>query len=219
MSEIFGYDLDKSWDYENGFYLTSNVKRLSKAIAHYELYKSIVDLPGHVLEFGVFKGTSLIRFLTYRDMLESSNSRKVIGFDVFGKFPKSNDKDDSDFIKRFESQGGDGIPVDQLEVALQNKLFNNYELVKGNIFDTIPEYIAEHPELRIALLHIDVDVYEPSKFILDKLFDRVVKGGLVVFDDYATVAGETRAVDEFLNGLDYQVQKLTMSHIPCFIKK
>ncbi len=219
MSEIFGYDLDKSWDYENGFYLTSNVKRLSKAIAHYELYKSIVDLPGHVLEFGVFKGTSLIRFLTYRDMLESSNSRKVIGFDVFGKFPKSNDKDDSDFIKRFESQGGDGIPVDQLEVALQNKLFNNYELVKGNIFDTIPEYIAEHPELRIALLHIDVDVYEPSKFILDKLFDRVVKGGLVVFDDYATVAGETRAVDEFLNGLDYQVQKLPMSHIPCFIKK
>ena len=219
MSEIFGYDLDKSWDYENGFYLTSNVKRLSKAIAHYELYKSIVDLPGHVLEFGVFKGTSLIRFLTYRDMLESSNSRKVIGFDVFGKFPKSNDKDDSEFIKRFESQGGDGIPVDQLEVALQNKLFNNYELVKGNIFDTIPEYIAEHPELRIALLHIDVDVYEPSKFILDKLFDRVVKGGLVVFDDYATVAGETRAVDEFLNGLDYQVQKLPMSHIPCFIKK
>ena len=219
MSEIFGYDLDKSWDYENGFYLTSNVKRLSKAIAHYELYKSIVDLPGHVLEFGVFKGTSLIRFLTYRDMLESSNSRKVIGFDVFGKFPKSNDKDDSDFIKRFKSQGGDGIPVDQLEVALQNKLFNNYELVKGNIFDTIPEYIAEHPELRIALLHIDVDVYEPSKFILDKLFDRVVKGGLVVFDDYATVAGETRAVDEFLNGLDYQVQKLPMSHIPCFIKK
>jgi len=77
--KIFSFEVDKQWDYENGFYLTSHLTRLSKMLAHYELYKSIVKLPGHIVECGVFKGASLIRFCTYRKILESPFSRKVIG--------------------------------------------------------------------------------------------------------------------------------------------
>ena len=63
MSKSFHrFDQDRQWDYENGFYLTSHVTRIAKLLAHYELYKSIADLPGHVVECGVYKGASLIRF-------------------------------------------------------------------------------------------------------------------------------------------------------------
>jgi len=37
---FLGFETEKCWDYENGFYLTSHVTRLSKMLAHYELYKT-----------------------------------------------------------------------------------------------------------------------------------------------------------------------------------
>lgn len=64
---IFEFETSKAFDYENGFYLTSDPKRLQKIVSHYELYKKIVDLPGEVIELGVFKGASLIRFATFRE--------------------------------------------------------------------------------------------------------------------------------------------------------
>jgi hypothetical protein len=89
MSKTFmGFDVDRCWDYENGFYLTSHLTRLSKLLAHYELYKMIVGLPGQVVECGVYKGVSLLRFATFRQVLESPYSRKIIGFDAYGRFPE-----------------------------------------------------------------------------------------------------------------------------------
>jgi hypothetical protein len=216
---LFGYNVEQRWDYENGFYITSHLSRLAKLVAHYELYKTIVHLPGHIVECGVYKGTSLIRFCTFREMMESPYSRKIIGFDAFGKFPIQDDPLDRTFVEKFEREGGEGIPVGELERVLSHKGFTNYELVPGDICETIPQYVAEHPELKIALLHIDVDVYKPSVTILDFLFDRIVSGGVLALDDFGTVAGETRAVDEFCAGKGLLVEKLPISHIPAFIRK
>jgi hypothetical protein len=217
--KLFDFDVDRKWDYENGFYLTSHFTRIPKMIAQYELYKSIVNLPGHVIEFGVFKGASLIRFLTFRSMLESPYSRKIIGFDAFGKFPARINPDDKKFIESFEKEAGDGIPIEELERVLSYKKFENYELIKGDILDTIPNYVANHPELKIAFLHIDVDVYEPTLEILNFMYERVVRGGVILFDDFGTVAGETRAIDEFFKDKNEVIEKLPVSHIPSFIRK
>ena len=81
------YLKENAFDYENGFILTSPVYRLGNIISHYEIYKKIVNLPGDVVELGVFKGNSLIQFATFRELLENENSRKIIGFDIFDKFP------------------------------------------------------------------------------------------------------------------------------------
>src|SRR5690606_29955553 len=146
---------------------TSHVTRLAKAMAHYELYKMIVDLPGQVVECGVYKGNSLIRFLTFREILESPFSRKVIGFDAFGQFPEQADQLDSKFAEMFQSDGGNGICRQELERVLEFKHFRNYELVGGDILETVPRYVKQHPELKISLLHIDVDVYSPTKVVLE----------------------------------------------------
>ena len=219
MSEsIFGFDTNRQWDYENGFYLTSHVTRLAKMLAHYELYKSITHLPGHIVECGVYKGASLIRFSTFREILENPYSRKIIAFDAFGKFPEQDGASDQEFVDKFEEAGGHGIPVDELKRVFACKSFQNYEFIQGDILDTVPQYASEHPELKIALLHIDVDVYKPSATILNHLLDKVVKGGLVVFDDYGTVAGETRAIDEYFSGRDVLIEKLSISHIPSYVR-
>lgn len=212
-------NISNSWDYENGFYLTSPVNRMGKQLAQYELYKKIVNIPGEVLEFGVYKGASIIRFATYRELLENTYSRKIIGFDIFGEFPKTDNDDDNKFIQRFEEQGGNGISKEALEDFIKHKNINNIELIKGNVFDTLDEFLEKNKQIKISLLHLDLDVYKPTKFILEKLYERMVPGGIIVFDDYGTVKGATDAIDEFLKEKNKKIEKLSLCYIPSFIVK
>ena len=47
---------EEAFFYENGFYLTSGVSRIGNILSHYELYKKIINMPGDVVECGVFRG-------------------------------------------------------------------------------------------------------------------------------------------------------------------
>jgi hypothetical protein len=216
----YSVDPSKKWDYENGYYLTCETSRIGKFLNHLEIYKKILELPGDVLEFGVYKGSSILRVLSFRELLENSFSRKVVGFDIFGKFPDALALEtDRKFVEEFEGNGGFGISKEELEGHLDNKGFTNYQLVKGDINETIHKYLAANPALKISLLHIDVDVYEPTKVILESLWDRVVKGGILMLDDYGTVEGETRAVDEFFEGQGVEICKPGFNYIPAFVVK
>lgn len=212
---ISKYNEKESFDYENGFYLTSEPYRMGNIISHYELYKMILNIPGDVIELGVFKGGSIIQFATFRELLENERSRKIIGFDIFGEFPPDNGKVQSDtrFINNWNAIfAGGGLSDEDLYRSLKLKAIQNVELVKGNICDTLPRYIEENPQLKLAVLHIDTDVYTPSKIGLESLFDKVVKGGIIIFDDYGTVEGETLAVDEFFGDKKYILRKFSFSH-------
>ena len=67
---------------------------LAKLIAHYEIYKMIKNLPGNIIELGVFKGESLLRFAYYTEIFEPyDRSFKLVGFDTFTGFTKINNKD------------------------------------------------------------------------------------------------------------------------------
>lgn len=213
-------DASKKWEYENGFYLTCETSRIGKFLNHLEIYKQIVNLPGDVLEFGVYKGASLMRLLAFRELLENTHSRKVIGFDAFGKFPvAASSVEDKQYIEKFESIGGEGISEEDLSSLIDAKGISNYELIQGDILETLPAYIEKRPALKVSLLHIDVDVYKPAKVVLELLWDRVVKGGILMLDDYATVEGETRAVDEFFADKNIQLVKNSHYKIPVYAVK
>jgi hypothetical protein len=212
---------ENCWTYENAFYWFSHPCRINKFLAHYELYKTICDLPGDVLELGVYKGASLIRFATYRNLLENDFSRKIVGFDIFGAFPRVNLSSESDleFIDKFEKAAGDGLHIEDLLKVFERKGFENMQLVKGNVFETIPVFLRANPATRIAFLHLDMDVKEPTEFALDLLYDRVVPNGLIVIDDYNSVSGATDAVDSFCKKRQLEIKKLNNYSVPSFIKK
>ncbi len=208
------FDESKDFMYENGFYLTSQPSRLGNMLAHYELYKKILDLPGSVIELGVFKGGGIIQWSTFRELLENENSRAIIGFDVFGEFPNAGRFDsDKRFVKDWNNRFKDEfVSREDIYKSLELKKISNVELVKGDISKTLPLYINEHGEMRISLLHIDTDVYEPCRLGLELLFERVVPYGLVVFDDYTATVGETAAVDEFFKDKEVKFHKFSLSH-------
>ncbi|WPE17753.1 TylF/MycF/NovP-related O-methyltransferase [Candidatus Thioglobus autotrophicus] len=217
--KFINYDVENKWDYEIGYYLTCDNSRIAKSLNQYELYKKIINIPGDIVECGVYKGGSLIRMATYRDTLEVNMSRKIIAFDAFGSFPRVESKIDDNFIDQFESEGGEGIAISELKECLEYKNIKNIELIKGDINSTLEGYIVKNPALKVALLHIDVDVEKPTKTILKHLYERVVPGGLIVLDDYGVIHGETKAVDDFFADMGVSIQKLPFSKTPAFIVK
>lgn len=219
--EIEGLESDRAWEWENGYFWFTNPSRINKFLAHYELYQMILNLPGDVFEMGVFKAGSLIRWASFRQLLENNFSRRIVGFDTFGKFPlKGVELDvDQDYVEAFIARAGDGLSRAQVEHLMSRKGFDNIELLEGNVSDTLPHFVMNNPACRIALLHLDLNVKEPTKFVLEALYDRVVPGGLIVIDDYTSVVGATEAIDDLVAKNGLQIEKLSFHSVPAFIRK
>lgn len=182
---------------------------LKRFLAHYELFRRTIELPGDVVELGVYRGTTLIQWANF---LEARNigdrTKRVIGFDNFHGFRKLDPQDGPEDARAGKVPGG--FDSRELEAQLDEMIaiFDQdrfvpqkprITVVKGDIEKTVPTFVAAHPGLRISLLHFDCDMYSPTKAGLDALWDKVVPGGVVIFDEYGIEpwAGESQAVDEF----------------------
>src|SRR5438105_7805162 len=155
-------DFSKTFEYENNFYLSCNSSRIGKMLAYYELFKMVLERPGAIVECGVFKGASLSRFAMFREMFASPFSKKIIAFDVFGRYPRTKFSADKKLRAKFiDAAGEQSISKQQMIDVLKHKGVDNLvELIEGDITKTIPKYVESHPELRISLLNLDTDIYE-----------------------------------------------------------
>jgi hypothetical protein len=212
-------EFEKSFDYENNFYLSCDSQRIRKLLAHYELYRKTLNLPGSLVECGVFKGVSLSRFAMLRKLFGNQDSQKIIAFDTFGTFPETNFKDDLAPREQFITDAGeDSISVTQMmDVLAHKKCSQNVELVEGDICETAEEYVKSNPDLEISILNLDTDVYEPAVAILEHLVPKMVRGGVLILDDYDVFPGETKAVDDYFRDKDANIQHLSFCKTPCYI--
>ncbi len=146
---------------------------------------------------------------------------RIVGFDTFGAFPETNFGPDVPLRQRHvQVCGQESISPDQLRSVLaRNQLDHDVDLVEGDILETVPAYVSRHPDLRIALLNIDVDIYEPSCVILEHLYPRVVSGGVVLLDDYKVFPGETKAVDDYFAGQPVELLQTPYSPTPHYLIK
>ena len=208
----------KSFDYENNFYLSCDNSRIGKMVAHYELFKMSSKIPGCIIECGVFKGASLIRFATFLKLLKSN--KKIIAFDTFGKHTTTKISSDHKRRKILLSHGKEAISEKQLMNILKRKgLEKNIQLIKGDITETVPNYLKLNPKLKISLLNLDVDFYEPSMSILKNFYPKLSKGGILMLDDYGVWDGETMAVDEYFIDKKIKIRKHMFSKTPSYIIK
>lgn len=211
-------DFNKSFEYENNFYLSCQNSRISKIIAHYELFKKIKNLNGDIIECGVFKGTSLLRFAAFREIFQMKN--RIFGFDTFDQFPHTKFKEDQILRQKFiNDSGSNGISENQLKKVFKKKNISNIELIKGDVIETIPQFLKTHPKLKISMLNLDTDVYEPAVTILEKFYPKIIKDGILILDDYKVWPGETKAVDEYFKNKKIKIQRFQYSKTPHYIIK
>ena len=177
------------------------------------------NIPGCIIECGVFKGASLIRFATFLKLLKKPN-KKIISFDTFGKHTTTKISSDHKRRKKLLSQGKEAISEKQLISILKQKgLEKNIEVIRGNITETVPRYLKYNPKLKISLLNLDVDFYEPSMAILKNFYPKLSKGAILILDDYGIWDGETMAVNEYFHGKKIKIRKFPFSQTPSYIIK
>lgn len=187
-----------------GLYL--NRGSLSRLLFIHNLYSKILNCHGIIVEFGVRWGQNMALFTTLRHIYEPYNfSRKIIGFDTFAGFPSVTSEDGAyETIK----PGSLNVTPDYARfleelLSVQEKLaprnhIKKHELVKGDVSDTLPKYLEQHPETIIALAYFDLDLYKPTKTCLELIKPYLAKNSVVGFDELLLeeCPGETQALRE-----------------------
>ena len=193
---------------------------LKRFLAHYEFFRRVIELPGDIVELGVYRGATLFSWANFMEIRNMGDRhKKIIGFDNFEGFTRLTEKDGVSLPGQGKAAGGfdSGTFEEELEDAIRifdADRFIPYKprivLVKGDICETIPRYVKENPGFRISLLHFDADMYEPTRVGLEHLWPLVAPGGVVLFDEYGIPPweGESRAVDEFFANRPVKIQRL-----------
>jgi hypothetical protein len=205
---------------------------IARFLTKYELFKLALPVHGNIVECGVFAGGGIMSWLHFSSILEPFNhTRRIIGFDTFDGFPGVHAKDvkggTSDHLHKDAFRIGSGIKEEIAALAVlhdKNRPLGHIgkvELVQGDACRTIPKYVEDHPSLLVSMLYLDFDIYAPTKSALEYFFPRIVKGGVVAFDELncPEFPGETAALLEYFNLKGIELKRTTMDpHISYFIK-
>ncbi|MBF0205429.1 MAG: hypothetical protein HQK53_00935 [Oligoflexia bacterium] len=151
----------------------------------------------------------------------NSFSHKLIGFDIFDKFPETNFEDAKKYRDNFvQAASEQSISKEQLLKVLRKKgIDKNVELIEGNVVKSVPEYLEKNPHTRISLLNLDTDIYEAAVPILKYLWPKIFTERILVLDDYGTFPGKNKAVDEYFRNQHVKILKFPFVMTPCYIIK
>ena len=195
---------------ENHFYKLAPFSRLEKFIIQLELFKKSINARGDIIEFGVYKGNSLIRLISF-NKIYNKTKKKVFAFDVFNKFPIGQNKKDKKQRKNFiKNAGENSIKVKELKNILKKKKFKNFSLVKGDVLETIPKFLIKNKNSKFSFINLDLDLYEPSLYVLEMFYPKLSKNGIIMLDNYGEFYGETKAVKEFIVRKKIKIKKLIL---------
>lgn len=170
------------------------VKRL---LYFHEMVERVRKVPGDFVECGVSIGHGLLCFILLHEI--AGVDRGFFGFDSFEGFPAPSAKDGKTHVyEGFYSSAPEIVQHVLADGRVPEKTRREcVTLVKGFFDKTLPSF--DHP---IAMLHLDCDIYESYKTALEHLYNRVVPGGVILFDEYEDphYPGAKRAIDEYFFG-------------------
>lgn len=161
---------------------------------------------GEFWECGVYQGgsASLMHSMIPTD-------RKIRLFDSFEGLPEACEHDN--YHKR-----GDFNDVNLQTIMTYFSDKPNVEIRKG----WIPDTFAGLEDCSITFCHLDLDLYEGYVATLNFVWPRLVKGGIIVFDDYQAPSclGARLAVDQFIaaNNIQLQTELINFPHAAWIIK-
>ena len=190
------------YDAFNEFIFSSDRKLFGKLASKLEFVQMTTNIPGDIVELGVFKGSGMMGWLKALECT-SINHKNVVGFDFFDMQDtvESIKSDDQGVMKSlFEDRDFDPHGYeDILAETLQKARYFNFDLIKGDVTETLKDYLDKNPGFRVSIANFDLDVQEPTEVCLNLLWDRIVPGGILVFDEYGfNEWTESNAVDNFV---------------------
>lgn len=68
-------------------------------------------------------------------------------------------------------------------------------------------------------MNLDTDIYEPAAIVFQYLHPKIVRGEVLIIDNYGMFSGETQAIDDYFRNRDVEIQKFPFSMTLCYIVK
>lgn len=173
------------------------------------------NIPGDFIEIGVWKG-GLIMAMALK-CIQLGIDRKIHAYDTFEGMtnPTYDDVDmnNQHAINIFEKVKCVSL-LEETKANINKANYSNIEYHVGDILKTDAKVIPR----KIALLRLDTDWYESTKFELENFEKNVVKEGFIIIDDYGHWKGCRKAVDEFLSvgggkGKEIEINKIDYTGI------
>lgn len=164
------------------------------------------NIPGDVLEFGVSSGNGT------RALSGTFTASTIYGFDSWQGLPE----DDPHGWDSFTA----GAYAARKDPAIE-ALYTNVRLIDGWFKDSLPPFIAEHPE-PARFIVIDCDLYSSTRDVFDHII--VQPGTVIYFDEYKEYRGwegrEFKAFMEFIErtGYDYEYILRTADGGQCLVR-
>lgn len=156
------------------------------------LNDNIDNKPISYLEFGVFKGAS-IRYWAKTNTNENSLFH---GFDTFSGLPESWDNFTGGLKKGFfDTQG-----------KLPNIKDDRVTFYKGLFQETFPSFMENYKSDNNLIINIDADLYSSTLFVLTMAHKILVKGSIIIFDEFSSMLHEFRAFEDYCKAYDVKFE-------------
>jgi hypothetical protein len=173
------------------YWILNNPKNIADTTRFYLLYQNVSrvldqGLPGDIVELGVYKGNSAA-ILAY---LARKHGRHLYLFDTFSGFDRRD-------LLGIDARHHAAFEDTSLETVKERVGTDSVTYVQGFFPHSCQ---SVNLPAKIAVAHVDCDLYEPTKAALDRFYPLVVPGGILVVHDYGSGvwSGVTSALDEFL---------------------
>ncbi len=161
---------------------------------------------GAWVELGVWKGGGALFFKSLMNELDIDE--KLYLFDTFGKIPTNKLKHakDIEFVNSFQISEQSGYLKDVQDLFDQFNLNENVLFIESDLEHIHKEQVPD----KIAFLFIDLDFFEPIYKSLVLFYDNIVKGGVLIIDDYYLDCLNCKeAVDEFFKERDIDLKSVS----------
>lgn len=160
-----------------------------------ELARSLRNVEGSIAECGSYVGVSAW-FI--------ANELPKVDFYLFDSFEGLSTPGSFDIAPAGIQQWNKGDMLATEDILKWNlQEFDSIHIMKG----WIPARFVEIKDIRFRLVHIDVDLYQPTLDSLEFFYGRVNPGGMIVMDDYGFLncPGAYKAANEFMQNKPEQI--------------
>ena len=183
-------ELNNSYEYFKKYFFTA-IFLPEERLRKYAIEKALKNDPHEnclYLEFGVYTGRSA-------NFFSKKLKKNLYGFDSFEGF-------NEDWLGHSHGEG---------DFSLNKKipdLENNVKLEIGWVQQTLPNFLNKNQEKKINFIHMDMDTYKTSKFILEQIKPYLNNGAIICFDELYNYegwqVGEFKALQETFNKNEYE---------------
>jgi hypothetical protein len=223
--------IDQSvYDSFNEFMFSNDIKLMGKLLHRFKYFLDTKHLPGDIVEVGVFKGSGVASFSKFIQIFCPNSNKKVIGFDIFDVniakevLEKDGNNDKENMLTVYDRVNHQDLTYKSVYDTLINAGINQdkFKLVKGDVQQSIPQFLNDNPGFRVSLLYVDLDLDRPVYESMVHLWDRILPGGIVLFDEYEYHKfSESNGVDRFLKerNIEYKLCSTDWIAPTCFLRK